>query len=236
MTVDSFIQIQQSLFNQGESASLFEDADFPTLPRSIRGPKRDERKVTCRCKGSILAMLDYKPSETNKDKWHPFYRCAQKRCNFYSNAFQAERLHWYRFGPSTGHCLVGPSGFSANDLCQGRVGDCWFLSALAVVAERPDLILRLFGKYTQLNEFGICQVNLFLDGYWKAVTVDNFLPCMIDDQGEDQLQQAIQASLSTEISTRIFRQTSGRRGQSSSHDPYALSDTYSMISLRNEVS
>ena len=34
------------------------DSYIPTSPRLIRGPKRDEEKVTCRCKGSIQAMSD----------------------------------------------------------------------------------------------------------------------------------------------------------------------------------
>ena len=45
--------------------------------------------------------------------------------------------------------------------CLGRVGDCWFLSALAVIAEREDLIARLFGRNGSSlnnNNFGIVQV------------------------------------------------------------------------------
>jgi hypothetical protein len=40
--------------------------------------------------------------------------------------------------------LVTDFGFRAGDLQQGGVGDCWFMSALAVVAARHDLISRLF--------------------------------------------------------------------------------------------
>jgi len=50
------------------------------------------------------------------------------------------------------------------------------MSALAVVAERPDLVLRLFGD-TARNQAGCYQVNLFLDGEWRAITIDDRLPC-----------------------------------------------------------
>ena len=38
--------------------------------------------------------------------------------------------------------IVSDFGFRAQDLTQGGVGDCWFMSALAVVADRHDLIAR----------------------------------------------------------------------------------------------
>lgn len=203
ISVDSFVQQQEFTLMRGKQPILFEDAEFPPLPSSIQGSKKQDKKITCRCRGSIPAKLDYiseenPPSRKSHIKFfRPIYRCKKNQCKFFCHAFQAERMHWYRLGNHTGHVVVNSSGFSANDLCQGRVGDCWFLSALAVVANRPDLILKLFGngQFTQLNDYGICQVKLFLDGYWKTVVVDNFFPCIVDGNGEMELQYAIQASL-----------------------------------------
>jgi Calpain family cysteine protease/Ubiquitin interaction motif len=195
----------------------------------------------CRCKGSAKAKLGYKQNEDGlKQQLRPFFACATKQCQYFSWAYQTERLQWYRFGSHTGHTLVLPSQkngpldvtghFSANDLCQGRVGDCWFLSALAVVAERPDLIRRLFGngRYAQLDESGVVQVNLFLDGFWKTVVVDNFLPCLVDASSEMELQQALQASLagvgSGAVGNGVLPSKPPSSSSTSKFDPYALAD------------
>ena len=67
------------------------------------------------------------------------------------------------------------SSFSPSAVQQGAIGNCWFLSALAVVAERPYLIRRLL-PHDQLNERGCYQINLCLDGQWTAIVVDCHLP------------------------------------------------------------
>jgi hypothetical protein len=41
------------------------------------------------------------------------------------------------------------------------VGNCWFLSALAVIAERPHLVRQVI-PHTQLNDVGIGQVIIFV--------------------------------------------------------------------------
>ena len=66
-------------------------------------------------------------------------------------------------------------GFSADDIKQGGVGDCWFLSALAVVAEKADYIERIV-ETKELNDKGKYIINLHVDGSWKPWVVDNFLP------------------------------------------------------------
>ena len=68
--------------------------------------------------------------------------------------------------------VVCDFGFRAQDLTQGGIGDCWFMSALAVVAERHDLIAKLFGS-TSKNASGCYSINLFMDGDWTGVLLDD---------------------------------------------------------------
>ena len=46
-----------------------------------------------------------------------------------------------------------------SDIKQGALGDCWFLAALAAVAEDPDLIRRLFGD-PKVNKHGVYEAWL----------------------------------------------------------------------------
>lgn len=63
-----------------------------------------------------------------------------------------------------------------NDIRQGALGDCWFMCALACLAERPALVERLFVT-KQVNDKGIYRVKLCKNGEWVTVTVDDFFPC-----------------------------------------------------------
>lgn len=66
----------------------------------------------------------------------------------------------------------------SDDVRQGALGNCWFVGALSVVAERPDLIRNMFlGGSDQINPNGAYQLRLCRDGLWHVVLVDDLFPC-----------------------------------------------------------
>ena len=77
---------------------------------------------------------------------------------------------------SSGWVVVRDEGFRPADVQQGGVGDCWFMSALAVVAERHDLMSKLLPNLNSGAESGCHEVRLFLDGRWTSLLVDDQLP------------------------------------------------------------
>ncbi|GBG24010.1 Calpain [Hondaea fermentalgiana] len=88
-------------------------------------------------------------------------------------------------GSSRSFCDEGAlflDGVSANDVIQGRLGDCWLLSGMSVLASRPDLLAKVFWKSTsvgferKMRKYGFRVCRFFKDHEWFFVIIDDRLP------------------------------------------------------------
>jgi calpain-15 len=64
-----------------------------------------------------------------------------------------------------------------NDITQVILPDNHFVSAISALAEKPDLLKRLF-KNDKYSSQGVYQVKLCICGEWLTVTIDDLFPCI----------------------------------------------------------
>ena len=166
------------------------DQSFPAHDRSITGKTASEPKAKPtpsaaqaipRCSCGVEAVKATVTRDT-ANKGRSYWHCGSRKCGMFgwvdggAGSWQkrGKSLKWARMPQQLE--VVSDFGFRAMDLRQGAVGDCWFMSALAVVAERHDLIAKLFAADTARNPSGCYSLRLFLDGKWKSVLLDDLLP------------------------------------------------------------
>lgn len=72
----------------------------------------------------------------------------------------------------------GDGGAEANDIIQGTLGDCYFLSSLAILCTSKGLGLveKLFVCQDYFNQ-GLVGVRFFKEGMWWDIAVDTYVPC-----------------------------------------------------------
>ena len=71
------------------------------------------------------------------------------------------------------HLFEGKIEF--NDVQQGSLGDCYFLSSITALTEYPYLIKEKF-RTQQFNEIGYYEIIFFIDGEWQVIFLDDYFP------------------------------------------------------------
>jgi len=68
----------------------------------------------------------------------------------------------------------------ADDVLQGELGDCWFLSSLAALAEFQGgrFVRELLPGQDQVSPSGAYLVRFCLGGCWRGLLVDSRFPCI----------------------------------------------------------
>lgn len=76
-----------------------------------------------------------------------------------------------------GKLAIFYEGIDPSDVTQGLLSDCWFLSAVSALAEKPERIKKLFqNDHLEPNEAGIYGVRVCKNGHWIDIVVDDWIP------------------------------------------------------------
>ncbi|KAI4638429.1 hypothetical protein J4E93_009982 [Alternaria ventricosa] len=103
-------------------------------------------------------------------------------------------------------------GATANDVRQGNDGDCWFMSALATISNKEELIQRVcVARDEQVGVYGFV---FHRDGEWISEVIDDKLYLIKEDFDEAKLERShwleLQNRKSPEDEYRTVMQTGSR--------------------------
>jgi hypothetical protein len=87
----------------------------------------------------------------------------------------ADKIEWKRVKEIMPKAVLFEDKIEFNDIKQGNLGNCYFLSAIAALTEFPYLIYQIF-RTSEANIAGYYEIVLFLDGEWQIVFVDDYIP------------------------------------------------------------
>lgn len=66
-------------------------------------------------------------------------------------------------------------GIDVDDIVQGELGDCYFLSGVTGISENPNRILKLF-RTKKENKYGCYAVTLYICGMRRTIVLDDYFP------------------------------------------------------------
>lgn len=99
-----------------------------------------------------------------------------------SVAIQGESVEWKRPGEVRAHPVLFSEGTTRYDIGQGSAGTCWFLSIIAMLAERKELFHRVVPLDAWDQEGGFFRCYFYRFGEWEEVYIDDVLPTVHGDQ------------------------------------------------------
>ena len=89
-----------------------------------------------------------------------------------------DRIKWARAEQifNSKNYQVFYQGVEADDIIQGGLGDCYFLSAVAALCKYPKLVEKLF--YVKQKSEEHCYGCYYrINGIWQLVLIDDYIPC-----------------------------------------------------------
>ena len=120
-------------------------------------------------KESILGLKNGIPTEKNKE------RLEKLKQGF---LFDIDNIIWLKAEEifNYQHYNIFVNYISIDDVRQGYLGNCYFMSSLAAMTNIPQLICQLFRSF-QINKNGCYEIGLNIEGEWQIVLLDDYFPC-----------------------------------------------------------
>ena len=165
--VKAFLEQKYSDIAKGKTK--FTDPLFPPNEQSLYSTKQN--------------YLDYKPVDI------PEFLKEDGKTKFLSQfalANRDDRYKWKRlsevYNNKDLNILKETKGIDlTEDVLQGELGDCYFLSALSALAENPERIKRLFPTL-KMSDNGVFETQVYLHGDPTKIVLDDYVP-FIDVEG-----------------------------------------------------
>uniref|UniRef100_A0A6I8NDQ8 Calpain-3 n=1 Tax=Ornithorhynchus anatinus TaxID=9258 RepID=A0A6I8NDQ8_ORNAN len=134
--------------------------NFPII--GVKAKTFDQLRQTCLEKKGLYLDPDFPPDETSL---------------FYSQKFPIQFV-WKRPPEICENPRFIIGGANRMDICQGDLGDCWFLAAIACLTLNERLLFRVIPHdqtFTE-NYAGIFHFQFWRYGDWVDVVIDDCLP------------------------------------------------------------
>uniref|UniRef100_UPI00398E71E5 LOW QUALITY PROTEIN: calpain-3-like n=1 Tax=Pristiophorus japonicus TaxID=55135 RepID=UPI00398E71E5 len=166
---------------------------MPHVTNYVQGSPAGKSPPTAASKASLLTIIN-RNKKLIRAKSEVFQHlkddCLQKGILFEDEVFPADdsslfytqnlpvKLEWKRPPEICENPKFIIGGASRTDICQGDLGDCWFLAAIACLTLNEKLLYRVIPRdqYFTENYAGIFHFQFWRFGDWVDITIDDRIP------------------------------------------------------------
>jgi len=171
-------------FNTGQGYQLQrreapKDSSFVTSLKTLDpGQLHDDQFNILKIKKSVYDELFHEFSDSKKKFIDQLFPASEGSLGTIEGIAECR---WKRISEIIPDPVLFVSSVDPSQVIQGNLGDCYFLSALAALAENQERVVEILGGQSY-NTAGIYKVSMLIEGEIEEIIVDDFIP--VNQEGE----------------------------------------------------